>query len=273
MTQPTPQVLQAYTLLQIAAEAFLGRDRNAQQADPFVRRFDKETLMLGNGHSSRMTEKQAEQFAREWRVVAHQPNTATGFSGTLFEYIGDPNKQLTSSKYVVSFRSTEFIEDAARDGQATNTEEIKAKGWAFGQIADMETWWNSVKAEVVGGQVDVTGYSLGGHLATAFYELHGSALIDHVYTFNGAGVGKVNAGTLADALAVFNSHKAQGSNASLFTDPEVRAQYLSLQEIFSAGKPASGAQAVAALNALHVLKASYLRTGGAPGSGLSSKSC
>jgi len=38
----------------------------------------------------------------------------------------------------MSFRSTEFADDAARDNEATNKLEIKDHGWAFGQIADME---------------------------------------------------------------------------------------------------------------------------------------
>jgi hypothetical protein len=37
----------------------------------------------------------------------------------------------------MSFRSTEFIDDAARDNQATNAMEIKEAGFAFGQIRDM----------------------------------------------------------------------------------------------------------------------------------------
>ena len=82
MSQPTPQILQTYTLLQIAAEAFLGRNREAPAARPgevTEFQFDVTALMEGNGHSTRMTQKQAEQFAREWKVISHQPNTATGF--------------------------------------------------------------------------------------------------------------------------------------------------------------------------------------------------
>ena len=100
---------------------------------------------------------------------------------------------MTAGQYVVSFRSTEFIEDSARDNQATNMLEVKEGGWAFDQVADMQKWWNTVKSQVA-GKVDVTGYSLGGHLATAFYQLN-SGDTNKAYTFNGAGVGKVKAGT------------------------------------------------------------------------------
>lgn len=192
----SPQVLQTYTLLQIAAEAFLGVNREAAAAVPGNGAIPLELigneawLTNGNLHSSRMTKQQAEHFAKDWKVVSHQPNTATGFSGTLFEYIGDADKRLTNSKYVVSFRSTEFIEDSARDSVATNELEITKFGWAFGQIADMQTWWNSVRAQVGSNEVDVTGYSLGGHLATAFNLLH-TGQVGNGYTFNDAGVGEL----------------------------------------------------------------------------------
>jgi hypothetical protein len=61
-------------------------------------------LNEGNLHSSRMTTEQAKQFAAEWEVVSHQPNTATGFSGTLFRWKGkedDPARGLKAGQYVV----------------------------------------------------------------------------------------------------------------------------------------------------------------------------
>ena len=124
---------------------------------------------------------------------AHQGNTGTGFSGTLFKAkVAIPEAGIVEGQYVISFRSTEFIEDSIHDNRATNTLEIKEKGWAFGQIADMEKWFNEIKSKI-DGPLSVTGYSLGGHLATAFNILHhGEGLIKDTYTFNGAGVGIVN---------------------------------------------------------------------------------
>ena len=49
--------------------------------------------------------------------------------------------------------------------------------------------------ELNGKHFSVTGYSLDGHLATAFNLMHNrSGLIDQVVTFNGAGVARVNFG-------------------------------------------------------------------------------
>ena len=88
MSQPTPQVLQTYTLLQIGAEALFGQAPNRPAARAgngalTIGDIDPALLTTGNGHSTRMTQQQAEQFAREWKVISRQPNTATGFSATL----------------------------------------------------------------------------------------------------------------------------------------------------------------------------------------------
>lgn len=130
-----------YAHLQLAAEAIYPTTFTEGTINPTW-------LIEGNNRSSRFTTAQAEQFVREWRVVSHQANTDTGFSGTLFEYIGpdDPSRGLVRGQRVVSFRSTEFADDAARDNQATNVLEVKAFGWAFGQIADMKRWVDGLYA-------------------------------------------------------------------------------------------------------------------------------
>lgn len=100
-----------------------------------------EVLKTGNTHSSKFTETQAKEFMENWEIVSHLPNTTTGFSGTLFK-AKKPIVEagIAEGDLVISFRSTEFIDDAVRDNRATNTFEIKEKGWAFGQISDMEKW-------------------------------------------------------------------------------------------------------------------------------------
>lgn len=145
-----------YANLQMAAEALLD---TVQQVGI------TKALTTGNNRSSKFTPTQAQQFVDGgWTVVEHISNTTTGFSGTLFQ-----NSQ--TGELVLSFRSTEFLDDSARDNQATNSMEIKPFGWAFGQIADMEEWYASLRNSgkiPAGAGFTVTGYSLGGHLATAF---------------------------------------------------------------------------------------------------------
>ena len=173
----------------------------------FIKIVEKD-LTTGNERTSRFTKTQAEEFAQKWEIVSHIANTGTGFSGTLFrarktdeEGKADPETGIKEGDLVISFRSTEFIDDSARDNQATNSMEISDKGWAFGQIADMEKWVQSLKkAEIIGNgkEVSVTGYSLGGHLATVFNILYNYEKSDikfkQTFTFNGVGVGLDNNG-------------------------------------------------------------------------------
>ena len=155
----------------------------------------------GNNRSSKFPQAVATEFSKQFRLVEHIGNTETGFSGTLLRYIGsdDVSSGLKRGDKILSFRSTEFVDDAVRENQATNIGEVQAKGWAFGQIADMQAWYERLAADPAklgdGSRYYVTGYSLGGHLATAFRlmrEGDGSAQrIEAVYTLNGAGVGNV----------------------------------------------------------------------------------
>jgi hypothetical protein len=96
-----------YANLQMAAEASLPAG--------FAGAIPKEFLTAGNNRASKFTD------ADQWTVVSHQEDTSTGFSGTLFRYEGasDPIRGLINGELVMSFRSTEFADDAARDNQET----------------------------------------------------------------------------------------------------------------------------------------------------------
>ena len=198
MTTPTTAELLKYADLQMAAEAFLVKPNGDIRDDL------KAALIDGNKHSSKFTAPQADNFLAHWQVVAQKPNSPTGFSGTLFKCIlSDPATGAQKDQLVISFRSTEFIDDAARDNQATNVLEIKETGFAWGQIRDMEEWYETIATQhasdfaAAGNKFAVTGYSLGGHLASVFNLLHGThattgqANITQVVTFNGAGIGAV----------------------------------------------------------------------------------
>jgi hypothetical protein len=192
----------AYADLQMAAEAI-----DLTRVVLGETRLDA-ALISGNNRSSAFTPTQASQFIQDWRVVDHEQNTSTGFSGTLFECRqSDSARGLVQGQLVMCFRSTEFVDDAARDNQATNVMEIKEFGWAFGQIADMQAWYTRLSSAgtiPAGAPLDVTGYSLGGHLATAFNLLYPGA-VQSTYTFNGAGVGEVTSGSLTQTMTQFES--------------------------------------------------------------------
>jgi hypothetical protein len=70
------------------------------------------SLILGNTRSSKFTTAQAAEFAADWKVVEHKSNTATGFSGTLFECLRtDVARGLYQGELCLSLRSTEFLDD------------------------------------------------------------------------------------------------------------------------------------------------------------------
>ena len=119
-----------YANLQMASEAFLTNPGGTiKTGEKFIN-----ALMYGNNHASKFPTLLAEEFAKDWKVVAHQPNTDPGFSGTLFECLtDDPARGLKKGDLVMSFRSTEFVDDALRDSEGTNAY-IASNGWAFGQI-------------------------------------------------------------------------------------------------------------------------------------------
>ena len=196
-----------YANLQMASEALLDKYPYKTYSGLV------EALEKGNGHASKFPTLLAEEFASTWEVVAHQPNTDSGFSGTLFRAIKKiPEQGIEVGDLVMSFRSTEFVDDALRDSEGTNAY-IASNGWAFGQIADMEKWYQKLITDGIltqSSQIDVTGYSLGGHLATAFAILRNEArelsLIKHIYTFNGAGTGGIaNGYTLTAVMGIFKS--------------------------------------------------------------------
>jgi len=214
MVDPTIADYMKCADLQMAAEALYGFNAklNAAALVPGDGIFkpqaiDSKWLTDGNLHASKFTTTDAQKFAGEWLVVDHISNTTTGFSGTLFE------NNFTHER-VMSIRSTEFLDDAARDNQATNVMELKEYGFAFGQIDDMEAWYQSLKASgklPAGQHFSVTGYSLGGHLATAFNLMHkGDLNGGQVFTFNGAGVGQIKSGNaLQTVLAYFNDLRTE----------------------------------------------------------------
>lgn len=209
--------------LQIAAEAFLVEGDEVVPSPADVSR----RLTRGNEHASKFTPVQAEQFVRDLEVVTQyrndplQAGMGTGFSATLFRCrVDDLIRGLVKDELILSFRSTEFIDDAVRDNKATNELEIKNLGWAFGQISDMEKWYATLRADpnlLAGKNFNVTGYSLGGHLATAFNILRREEYaatpefnpVTATYTFNGAGTGSILDGRrLTDLIGAFDRIRA-----------------------------------------------------------------
>ncbi|MFZ1804520.1 MAG: hypothetical protein WAU05_11400, partial [Nitrospira sp.] len=183
-----------FAIQQMAAESYL---------DQFVVQGVSLQQVLVDGNNDRrvvpldqftgktqLTDLQAQVFTQRYQILDHHANDATGFSATLMF-------DTQTNSYTLSFRSTESASateggDRERDLFGADAE-VGASGFAFGQLAAMEQYYQSLKAEgklPTGAVLNVTGFSLGGHLATVFTELHASE-VNHTYIFNGAGRGHV----------------------------------------------------------------------------------
>ncbi len=118
--------VEVFGLLQMAAEALVVGEASAANGQFTIGSVPESSLIdaikFGNGHASKFTEESAKKFAKEWTVVKQQASTSTGFSATLFQYKGkdDPDRGLVTGQFVLSFRSTEFIDDAVRDNLETD---------------------------------------------------------------------------------------------------------------------------------------------------------
>ncbi len=205
-----------HALLSDVSYAFL---ETAREAGGTYSRNLVRTAVNDRLHSQALTD----EFDLHWEVIAHQPNTPSGFSGTLF-------KNRDTQEYVFANRGTEeFYEDIV----SADVWGIVRSGTATRQIVDMFRFFKSLQTpkdsdviytgaertllrnlveaafdedeanEVLlemeadnglgvmvtpGATVTTTGHSLGGHLATWTEEFFGDQ-VNHAYTYNGAGVG------------------------------------------------------------------------------------
>ncbi|MEO7860994.1 MAG: hypothetical protein ABIU05_11205 [Nitrospirales bacterium] len=207
MPQTNTTIWLQFALQQMAAESYL--DGFAlSNTNEVIRRLkfgnnNATSLGLGNPDDSpvlsgntRFTTIQAQQLTQHYQIVNHHANDATGFSATLF-------KDTTTNTYTLSFRSLEYQNqvdggDWERDGLPGAAGEIAGTGFAIAQLVSMERYYRELKADPnnlpTGAILNVTGYSLGGHLATVFTQLHAND-IAATYTFDGAGRGGINGGT------------------------------------------------------------------------------
>lgn len=183
----------------------------------------------------------AQAFDARYDVIDHHANDASGFSATLMQ-------DITTGEYTLSFRSTEprpSIEggDAERDGLFADgltpaaDGEIGLRGFAFGQLIAMERYYLELTTSgklPVGGTLNVTGFSLGGHLATVFTELHASQ-VAQTTVFNASGRGRIDGFSGTDAATL--SAEAQQIDAMLFRfmtilfDPQVGVTQPSDEEL------------------------------------------
>ncbi|MEO8037739.1 MAG: carbohydrate-binding domain-containing protein [Betaproteobacteria bacterium] len=233
MTSSASSIWYDYYLQQAAAESYFER------VDLGVRAEVNRALTNGNNRpdyvnvpeppgKTRLTDLQAQDFIVRFNIL-HQwsdnplrdrdllPNEPgylelngerllanTGLSATLIQ-----NRE--TGAYTLSIRSTEYVSpnlggDKYRDLDGADKNDLAFNGFAFAQIDALEHYYAWLLENIPGlseGPLYVTGYSLGGHLATVFTEMHPEVV--QAYTFNGAGRGEWDhaKGDLADIVAYY----------------------------------------------------------------------
>lgn len=214
-----------FALQQIAAESYLDLDgvsmdnNNPKNHDEIIKRLNNgnnRDFVEDKKGATRMTTSQTSDFLDKYEIIDHLPNTDSGFSATLIR-----NK--TTQEFTLSFRSTEYRPekeggDHKHDAQGADID-IPFAGFAYAQLRDMETYYTHLKlgeslnqktgkwepsdrltgfkAQFGGDHpardaLNITGYSLGGHMATVFTETHANE-VKQTYTFNAVGRGDFDA--------------------------------------------------------------------------------
>lgn len=83
----------------------------------------------------------ADDFVKNWRVVSHRPNTASGFSATLYERIG---AGAPTGEFALATRGTEPTADIYLTDLQADIGDIVANGLAWEQIIDLYNYWQEI---------------------------------------------------------------------------------------------------------------------------------
>ena len=205
MAKTQAQIWLDFAIQQLAAESYLdGIDLNVKGdvTERLERGVNHPDYDAENekDHATRMTDSQADKFFDNYQIIHHLPNRSSGFSGTLIQ-----NRE--TGEFTLSMRSTEFRDetkggDWTRDGLFGTDGDISFKGFSLAQLASMEGYYqfliNQSHIEAT-TKLNLTSYSLSGHLTTIFTEIRPDIVIKS-YNFNAVGRGELNTGTQLNGL-------------------------------------------------------------------------
>lgn len=158
------------------------------------------------------SDTQATDFATHWEVVDHLPNTASGFSGTVFRRRDcDPATGLVAGDLVFALRGTE---PGLTDLYQADFNEIVKNGLAFRQIIDMYNYWQRLITPTgeLARQATLTLAPSGTPDSQVINESGVKWTIELGYS--GTGLGKV---ALTDNLVAATGHSLGGHLATTFT--------------------------------------------------------
>ena len=212
-----------FALQQLAAESYL-EEINWANPEEVKARLERGNTRLPHDPSTgytRAPQTLGAEFTERYTVAAHRANDQTGMSATLIRSNAD-------GSYTLAIRSTEYKQfakggDRERDGLLAADGEIAVKGFALGQLAALEDFYERQVIPVVGAsRIYVTGYSLGGHLATVFTETHADKVLGtHVFNSPGRGEfvgGPTTPGAIAAMIGQFRAVLKARPDASVYAN-------------------------------------------------------
>ena len=123
-------------------------------------------MLGGAGKYTKISKTQADYFLDNFTIKDYYGNDNTGFSATVFAKNSDTNE------ITISFRSTEFGEDYFKDAYGADIE-ISNNGTAIAQNIALVNYLEKLKQDGIitpNTIINLTGYSLGGHLSSGAYQ-------------------------------------------------------------------------------------------------------
>ena len=175
---------------------------------------------------------QVDAFLANYRVIHQQPNTATGFSATLFEKL---TNGLPTGQYVFATRGTEFGVQLRADAPlgldlAADIGDLVLDGLAWSQIVDMYNYWKRLTTPpgLSYQQAQVVTLPLDAGLAAGTYIRDGGTTVLRRIELVPAtdGIGAIGTGAPLQVAG----HSLGGHLASAFTRlfPNVASQAYSI---------------------------------------------
>ncbi len=154
-------------------------------------------------------------IADRFGVIHHQPNTSSGYSGTLFRR-RDVAADDPTGGFSLAIRGTELD---TWDDISADFLQLLPSGSAWNQRANMLRQWDgllsgaagydigaTLRQQLASSEINVTGHSLGGHLAVWFANDRTDAL-GHTFAFNAPGLAYANRLSIPrDRISHFISH-------------------------------------------------------------------
>ncbi|WP_300900632.1 alpha/beta fold hydrolase [uncultured Helicobacter sp.] len=174
-----------------AIEARFNEGRTGDWCIPFANKCLTEKDKISNNDITQVAldsklSKRTITFTNRFRILAHQENTSSGFSATLFE---DTKVYSKDSQYILSIRGTEFkleqIQDLLNDYYigTNNSDMNRVIEQYFDMLLFYEETLKPLLQEKGIARINVIGHSLGGYLAQLF-ALSYPSIINEVYTYN-----------------------------------------------------------------------------------------